>query len=210
MPLYKSLVLNSQTIVKIWKIFESKEFFAKQITLKSESLERVNGMKSELHQRGFLSVRMLLSEFGYSDEDLVYDLFGKPHLKDGKHISITHSYNFSAVVVSSKQVGIDIEKQRDKITKIATKFIGFEASYLNENDSKLIQKLTWIWCVKESLYKLYATPGMVFKKHFLVVPFGNESNTTAAWIIHNNSRLKFKAIFMEFEGFGCAIVGPNL
>jgi hypothetical protein len=51
---------------------------------------------------------------------------------------------------------------------------------------------------------------MVFKKHFLVVPFGNESNTTAAWIIHNNSRLKFKAIFMEFEGFGCAIVGPNL
>ena len=62
-------------------------------------------MKSELHQRGFLSVRMLLVEFGYTDEDLVYDSFGKPHLKDGKHISITHSYNFSAVVISSKAVG---------------------------------------------------------------------------------------------------------
>ena len=210
MPLYKSLDLNSQTIVKIWKISESKEFFMNQIVLNPESLERVNGMKSELHQRGFLSVRMLLSEFGYTDEDLVYDSFGKPHLKDGKHISITHSYNFSAVVVSSKEVGVDIEKQREKITKIATKFIGFEASYLKENDSKLIQKLTWIWCIKESLYKLYATPGMVFKKHFLVVPFGTESNSTTAWIIHNNNRLKFKAIFMEFEGFGCAIVGPNL
>ena len=209
MPLYKSLDLNSQTIVKIWKISESKEFFMNQIVLNPESLERVNGMKSELHQRGFLSVRMLLSEFGYTDEDLVYDSFGKPHLKDGKHISITHSYNFSAVVVSSKEVGVDIEKQREKITKIATKFIGFEASYLKENDSKLIQKLTRIWCVKESLYKLYATPGMVFKKHFLVVPFGTESNSTTAWIIHNNNRLKFKAIFMEFEGFGCAIVGPN-
>ena len=210
MPLYKSLDLNSQTIVKIWKISESKEFFMNQIVLNPESLERVNGMKSELHQRGFLSVRMLLSEFGYTDEDLVYDSFGKPHLKDGKHISITHSYNFSAVVVSSKEVGVDIEKQREKITKIATKFIGFEASYLKENDSKLIQKLTWIWCIKESLYKLYATPGMVFKKHFLVVPFGTESNSTTAWIIHNNNRLKFKAIFMEFEGFGCAIVGSNL
>ena len=210
MPLYKSLDLNSQTIVKIWKISESKEFFMNQIVLNPESLERVNGMKSELHQRGFLSVRMLLSEFGYTDEDLVYDSFGKPHLKDGKHISITHSYNFSAVVVSSKEVGVDIEKQREKITKIATKFIGFEDSYLKENDSKLIQKLTRIWCIKESLYKLYATPGMVFKKHFLVVPFGTESNSTTAWIIHNNNRLKFKAIFMEFEGFGCAIVGPNL
>ena len=210
MPLYKSLDLNSQTIVKIWKISESKEFFMNQIVLNPESLERVNGMKSELHQRGFLSVRMLLSEFGYTDEDLVYDSFRKPHLKDGKHISITHSYNFSAVVVSSKEVGVDIEKQREKTTKIATKFIGFEDSYLKENDSKLIQKLTRIWCIKESLYKLYATPGMVFKKHFLVVPFGTESNSTTAWIIHNNNRLKFKAIFMEFEGFGCAIVGPNL
>ncbi|MDB4108180.1 4'-phosphopantetheinyl transferase superfamily protein, partial [Flavobacteriaceae bacterium] len=198
-----------QTIVKIWKISEPKEFFMNQIELKPESLERVNEMKSELHQRGFLSVRMLLSEFGYKDIDLVYDSFGKPHLKDGKHISITHSYNFSAVVVSSKKVGVDIEKQREKITKIATKFIGFEDSYLNENDSKLIQKLTQIWCIKESLYKLYATPGMVFKKHFLVVPFGTESNSTIAWIIHNNNRLKFKAIFVEFEGFGCAIVGPN-
>ena len=141
MPLYKSLDLNSQTIVKIWKISEPKEFFMNQIELKPESLERVNEMKSELHQRGFLSVRMLLSEFGYKDIDLVYDSFGKPHLKDGKHISITHSYNFSAVVVSSKKVGVDIEKQREKITKIATKFIGFEDSYLNENDSKLIQKL---------------------------------------------------------------------
>ena len=209
MPLYKSLVLNSQTIVKIWKISESKDFFSGKLALKPDSLERVNGMKSELHQRGFLSVRMLLAEFGYVDDDLVYDTFGKPHLKDGKHISITHSYNFSAVVVSSRVVGVDIEKQRDKIIKIAPKFIEYEDSYLSKNDPLLIQKLTWIWCIKESLYKLYATPGMLFKKHFLVLPFGTDSNRTAAWIIEDHQRSKYKAIFMEFEGFGCAIVGPN-
>ena len=209
MPLYKSLDLNSQTIVKIWKISEPKDFFYDQVVLKPESLERVNGMKSELHQRGFLSVRMLLAEFGYKDEDLVYDSFGKPHLKDGKHISITHSYTFSAVVISDREVGVDIEKQRDKITKVASKFIGYEIAYLNEHDPKLIQKLTWIWCIKESLYKLFATPGMVFKTHFLVLPFGTESNSTTAWIIKENQKLKYKALFMEFEGFGCAIVGPN-
>ena len=209
MPLYKSLDLNSQTIVKIWKISESKDFFFEQMVLKPESLERVNGMKSELHQRGFLSVRMLLAEFGYTDNDLIYDSFGKPHLKNGKHISITHSYTFSAVVISSKQVGVDIEKQRDKITKIATKFIGYETSYLDTNNPNLIQKLTWVWCVKESLYKLFATPGMVFKTHFLVLPFGTDSNSTTAWIVHDNLRLKYKAIFMEFEGFGCAVVVPN-
>lgn len=210
MPLYKSLVLNSQTIVKIWKITESKDFFSDKLVLKPKSLERVNGMKSELHQRGFLSVRMLLAEFGYIDEDLVYDTFGKPHLKDGKYISITHSYTFSAVVVSSRAVGVDIEKQREKIIKIAPKFIGFETSYLSKKDFSLIQKLTWIWCIKESLYKLYATPGMVFKKHFLVVPFGTDSNSTTAWIIEENQKTKYKAIFIEFEGFGCAITTPEI
>ena len=209
MPLYKSIALNSQTIVKIWNISESKDFFCDHIVLKPESLERVNGMKSELHQRGFLSVRMLLVEFGYTDEDLVYDSFGKPHLKDGKYISITHSYTFSAVVISSKAVGVDIEKQREKIIKIAPKFIGYEAVYLKGDSSNLIQKLTWIWCIKESLYKLFATPVMVFKTHFLVLPFDSESNNTTAWIVQDVQKLKYNAIFMEFEGFGCAIVVSN-
>ena len=200
MPLYKSISVNTQTTVKIWKIEESYDDLIAPLDLKSNSLERVLGMKSELHQRGFLSVRMLLAEFGYIDEDLVYDTFGKPHLKDGKYISITHSYTFSAVVVSSRAVGVDIEKQREKIIKIAPKFIGYETTYLGENDPILIQKLTWIWCIKESLYKLYATPGMVFKKHFLVVPFGTDSNSTTAWIIEGNKKSKYKSIFIDEIG----------
>ena len=87
MPLYKTITPNSQTTVKIWKIEESFSDLIDGTILKPESLNRVNGMKSELHQRGFLSVRHLLSAFGYSDLDLYYDKNGKPHLKDGKEIS---------------------------------------------------------------------------------------------------------------------------
>ena len=165
-------------------------------------------MKSELHQRGFLSVRMLLKAFGYSDFDLFYDDNGKPHLKDGNYISITHSYTFSAVVVSSKPVGIDIEKQREKITKIASKFIDFEACFLRENSEDYIQKLTLVWCIKESLYKLYAKPGMSFKKHFMVIPFGKEKNSTVAWVLDETTHQRFEGMFFEFEGFGCAITTP--
>ena len=116
MPLYKSFNPNSQTTVKIWKITESYNDLLSPINLKPENMNRVLGMKSELHQRGFLSVRHLLAEFGYADQDLFYDDNGKPHLKDGKHISITHSFNFSGVVVSDTVVGIDIEKQRLLLT----------------------------------------------------------------------------------------------
>lgn len=205
MPLYKSLDVNSQTHVKIWHISEPLDALKASLNLTKESLERVNAMKSELHQRGFLCVRKLLNSFGYTDQDLFYDNSGKPHLKDGHFISITHSYNYAAVVVSSCPVGVDIEKQRHKILNIASRFIDYESHYLNENSDKYIQKLTWIWCIKESLYKLYSKSGISFKKNFLVLPFESEKNTTKVWILEGEKRLNFEALFFEFDGFGCAI-----
>ncbi|MFV9549801.1 4'-phosphopantetheinyl transferase family protein [Algibacter sp. PT7-4] len=204
MPLYKTITPNSQTTVKIWKITESFKNLMAKVNLKPESANRVLGMKSELHQRGFLSVRHLLHEFGYTDEDLFYDDNGKPHLKDGKQISITHSFNFSAVIVSDVIVGIDIEKQRDKIGIIAHKFIDYEFNYLNKLESHYINKLTVIWCVKESLYKLFSTPGLSFKQHCLVIPFEIKDEHTAAWIDYNTRKYKYNIYFLEFEGFTCA------
>jgi len=204
MPLFKTIEANSETTVKIWKIDESYDDLMQPLTLKTNTLERVLGMKSVLHQRGFLSVRHLLREFGYTDTDLFYDENGKPHLKDGKQISITHSFNFSGVVVSNLKVGIDIEKQRDKISIIAHKFIGYEFDYLNESDSGYIRKLTAIWCVKESLYKLFATPGLSFKNCFLVIPFSLNDSETVAWIDYENKKHRYTIHFLEFEGFTCA------
>ncbi|WP_136480421.1 4'-phosphopantetheinyl transferase family protein [Cognatitamlana onchidii] len=204
MPLYKTIHPNSQTTVKIWKITESYEDLMKQVNLKPVALERVLGMKSKLHQRGFLSVRHLLQEFGYTDADLFYDNNGKPHLKDGKQISITHSFEFSAVIISDLIVGIDVEKQRDKISIIAHKFLDYELDYVDEDSADYIKKLTVIWCVKESLYKLFATPGLSFKKHCLVVPFSLDENNTVAWVDYRDNKCRYNIQFFEFEGFTCA------
>jgi phosphopantetheinyl transferase len=208
MPLYKTLNPNSQTTVKIWKISESYDDLLNPITLKPENMNRVLGMKSELHQRGFLSVRHLLAEFGYTDTDLYYDENGKPHLKDGKHISITHSFNFSGVVVSKEFVGIDIEKQRDKIGRIAHKFMDYESQYLDKFDAEYVRKLTVIWCVKESLYKLFATPGLSFLMHTLVIPFTFNDNSTVAWIDYDEKKHRYNTTYLEFEGFTCAFALP--
>ncbi|MDB4273750.1 4'-phosphopantetheinyl transferase superfamily protein [Algibacter sp.] len=204
MPLYKSITPNSQTTVKIWKITESYKDLMERVNLKPVALERVLGMKSELHQRGFLSVRHLLQEFGYTDADLFYDDNGKPHLKDGKQISITHSFNFSAVIVSDLIVGIDVEKQREKISIIAHKFIDYEFDYLSEESTDYIKKLTAIWCAKESLYKLFCTPGLSFKQHCLVIPFSIIDKETIAWIDYEDKKYRYNINFLEFEGFTCA------
>jgi 4'-phosphopantetheinyl transferase EntD len=206
MPLYKTFTPNSQTTVKIWKITESYDELFQSLDLKPNSLERVLNMKSEWHQRGFLSVRHILRDLGYTDQDLYYDDIGKPHLKDGKCISITHSFLYSGVIVSDAEVGIDIEMQRDKIARIATKFIGYEFEYLKKESDIYVNELTIIWCIKESLYKLFATPGMIFKNHFLVIPFMVEDNETVAWIDFENKKHRYDTTFFEFEGFTCAYV----
>ncbi|HSM64453.1 MAG TPA: 4'-phosphopantetheinyl transferase superfamily protein, partial [Gillisia sp.] len=171
MPLYKTITVDEGTKVLIWKIEESLDWLVDDIQLTDHCQDRVNGMKSILHKRGFMSIRHLFAEMGYTDHDLYYDENGKPHLKDGKCISITHSFNFTAIIVSEDEVGIDIEKQRDKILKIAEKFTPLEEYHTLANEEALIRKLTIVWGAKESIYKLYAQPGLGFLQHINIADF---------------------------------------
>jgi len=202
MPLFKTITIDKNTKVLIWKIEESFNTLSKGIILTDKSNLRVNSMKSELHQRGFLSVRHLLNEVGYADADLIYDEFGKPHLKDGKHISITHSFTFSGIIISDKHpVGIDIEMQRDKIKKIAHKFTPIE-TYI-ETDEMLIKKLTVVWGAKESLYKIYGKKKLRFLEHIFIKDFSLDAKKTLGEIRYHNKLQTFDIHFLAFEGFTC-------
>ena len=203
MPLYKTITVNSATKVLIWKIEESFDNLLQNIELTAKNTGRLNSMKSILHQKGFLSVRHLLALEGYTDYDLYYDTNGKPHLKDELNISITHSFIFSAVILSDTKVGIDVEKKRDKILQIAHKF----TSVKNFDKSSLttkIRKLTAIWCAKESLYKSFNSVGLSFLNHIHVEDFGLDQKETTAIADFNNKTESYHVRFNEFEGFTCA------
>ena len=204
MPLYKSLTVNKTTKVLIWKIEESTENLNTGIVLTDINQARFDSMKSDLHQKGFLSIRHLLKEVEYTDDDLVYDEFGKPHLKNGKFISITHSFTFTAIIISDDlQVGIDIEKQRDKILKIAHKFTPIEEYKTIANSDALVSKLTIVWGGKESLYKIYGKKKLRFLEHIYIEDFSFEDEKTTGEIRYNGDTLPYHIHFLEFEGFTC-------
>lgn len=203
MPLYKTITVNDTTRVYIWKIDEDFNTLSRNISLTDHCRKRVDGMKSELHKRGFMSVRHLLAEAGYTDHDLYYTENGKPHLKDGKHISITHSYTFSAIIVSTQAVGIDIEKKRDKILRIARKFTPIEEYLTLNNTEARVRKLTIVWGAKESIYKLYSQEGLSFLKHIDVRDFNFEDLKTTAKVYYNGNQSEYVLDFLEFEGFTC-------
>ncbi|TRX25344.1 4'-phosphopantetheinyl transferase superfamily protein [Flavobacterium franklandianum] len=207
MPLYKiinfSRSVGTTTQILIWKITESLEELLGQVVLKEKTQVRLNKMKSEMHQRAFLSVRMLLKEAGYTDFELHYDEFGKPYFLDGKHISITHSHHFSAIIISEDTVGIDIELQREKIIRIADKFINEkELSRLRSFDAiEYIKKLTVKWGAKEAIFKIRNEKGISFKDHIQVNAFELNDKKTIAKLHFEGIVKEFNIIFEEFENF---------
>ena len=205
MPLYKTITLNPGISVRIWKITETEDKLAEGVVLTPHCQERYEGMKSELHRRGFLSIRHLMAEEGYRDQDLYYDDLGKPHLSDGSFISITHSYHFTGIVVSKNiPVGIDIEKQREKILKIAHKFTPIEEYGSFSEPHELMRKLTVVWGAKESLYKINSTLGLSFLNNIDIDDFEMGSGRTTGLIHLNGASSFFEIHFKEFEGFTCA------
>jgi len=206
MPLVKTIIIDKSTQVLVWKITETLQEL-KTIALNDKSSFRLQNMRSEVHQKGFISVRHLLKSAGYKDTELYYTEDGKPHLKDGKFISITHSFNHAAIIISDKTVGIDIEKNRDKIKRIAHKFVGNETTFLTAD--KRVEQLTVLWGAKESLYKIHPANGLSFKKHLPIDAFKLSDKKTSGWIKKETFNECFEILFEAIEDFTLVYALPK-
>lgn len=196
MPLLKSIALKEDTHVLVWKITESFEELFTSILLNETSLARLHGMKSESHQKGFMSVRRLLMERGYTDFDLFYDAFGKPHLRDGRHISISHSNDFSLIVLSDENVGADLEILKGKILKLAPRYM--DVTHLeNLNTMDQLKKAAVVWGIKESVFKIKNEVGISFKDHIFENEFELTDNKCSVEL-RFSPQVEYFDIFFDF------------
>ena len=208
MPLHKIIHINENSTAYFWHITEDVTSLFRAVSLRDTSLFRLEGMKSEEHQRGFLAVRMLLQHLGYTDYDLTYDEAGKPHLNDGKHISISHSHEFSCICISNKLMGIDLEKLKDKTLRIAPRFM--EVKHL-ENLSVLeqMEKATVVWGIKESIFKIKNEKGISFPEHIFEDEFCFSDGKCSAELRFNNQIEKFTIQFYKVEDYIFVCAFPN-
>ena len=208
MPLHKIIHINENTTAYFWHITEDVTSLFRAVSLRDTSLFRLEGMKSEEHQKGFLAVRMLLQHLGYTDYDLTYDEAGKPHLSDGKHISISHSHEFSCICISDELMGIDLEKLKEKTLKIAPRFM--EVKHLeNLSTSEQIEKATVIWGVKESIFKIKNEKGISFPEHIFEDEFCFSDGKGSAELHFNNTIEKFNIQFYKVEDYIFVCAFPN-
>lgn len=138
--------------------------------LNGNVIDNGTNLHSSIH---WLASRVLLQEL-YSGEsiELHKDEFNKPSLLINHKpffISITHSYEYAAVMISSTQtVALDLERMDARIMRVAHKFIREDEQFGTNNP---IIYNTIIWSAKETLYKYYGKKQLDFKLNIRLHPF---------------------------------------
>ncbi len=98
-----------------------------------------------------------LKEIGLNEKDLDIEIneYGKPYFKDQTNIkfNLSHSIDTSICVISSKEVGCDIEKLRKYNTKIVNKCFSNKEQEFIKKASNINEAFTRIWTLKESFLK---------------------------------------------------------
>lgn len=172
MPLIFTSGLNTQGVLGVWRVDENEAFFQDRLMITDAEQMEIDNIGPRKRKEWFSSRYLLhfLSERTVRGACLK-DTFGKPYLENSDHyISISHSYDYTAVIASTSVVGIDIQVQVEKIERISPKFVS-ETEAVFVLDSHKIACLHTIWGAKESMYKAYGRKELDFKKHIFVSTF---------------------------------------
>ena len=197
--------IDPYTSFALWKIEETAEELTAQLQLRKHELDylaTLNKGKRNLH---WLSTRVLLRTMMNTDEyiDCKVDEHGKPYLDNfPHHISLSHSFDYAAVMISKdKEVGIDIELIKEKIERIAHKFMRpEELSFLDKENHT--EHLYMCWCAKEAVYKLQGKKNVSFHDHILLKPFKYKRNGSSdASLEINGTVRRFEVYYQQIDGY---------
>lgn len=205
MPVVFNLKIDTHTDLAVWKIEESHAQLMAGLQLKSHELAVIESFKSEKRALQWLSTRLLLRTMLNTKEyiDCQMDEHGKPYLANyDYHISLSHSYDYAAVMISrdnTVKVGVDMEMIKHKIKLIKHKFLSdIELAQKQIGDN--INGLYVCWCAKEAIYKWHGRKELEFKRDIHIQPFKlrDEGDLTATVALpHGTKELKVKYLRTE-------------
>lgn len=204
--------LDQFTSFAIWKIEENAEELLAQLQLKHHEISYLDTLINGKRNLHWLSTRVLLRKMMKTDDyiDCQIDSSGKPYLANFPHfISLSHSFDYAAVMISeNRAVGIDIELIKDKIERIAHKFMSNDELEFISKDR--IEHLYACWCAKEAIYKLHGKKNISFLDHIRIKPFKYlGTGSFEASLDTLNSINSYTVHYDKFDGYMIGYVVEN-
>ena len=206
MPFLKEFIINEKTKIKLWKVMIG-ELSPKELNNEEKKLFKLK--KSNVLKEQFLATRKIL-ELENSDYIITYDLDGKPSLNSEFNISISHSHEIAALVLSNnRKIGLDVQLKESKILNIQNKFLNkFEK--LNIEDDPSIDILTMLWTSKESIYKAVGLKGISFSKNIKIDKVIEKDKTGKGYYINGTEKVKFDLKFYYLDEYIMCYASQNL
>ena len=115
MPFLKEFIINDKTKIKLWKVIIG-ELNTEELNSDEKNLLKLK--KNNILREQFLATRKVFA-LENSDYKITYDINGKPLLNSIYNISISHSHEIAALVISdNSKIGLDVQLNENKIFNI--------------------------------------------------------------------------------------------
>ncbi|HNZ68152.1 MAG TPA: 4'-phosphopantetheinyl transferase superfamily protein [Prolixibacteraceae bacterium] len=168
MPLLEIRDYKSSS-VGLWSMTESSWELASRVHLTEKEKTLWRGFSGEHRKKEFLAIRLLLAQMIDEQAEIVYTALSKPLLTGKrKHVSISHSRNLAALILSDYPAGIDTEETLRKVGDIAPRFLSEEELAWTRNSPDPELALIFCWSAKESLYKMIGEKGISFRNQLFL------------------------------------------
>ena len=196
--------VDDDTEFAIWKIEEEADELYSQLQLNEQEKAYYEQLKIGKRNLHWLGTRVLLRKMLRTDEyiDCKIDSHGKPYLVNlPYHISLSHSFDYAAVMIGKGPVGIDIEQVKEKVERIAHKFMRKEElSFISKGDK--IPQLYVCWCAKEAVYKCFGQKEISFLDNILLEPFTFEGHGwVEAQLKKGTTRLNYEVGYLQYQDY---------
>jgi phosphopantetheinyl transferase len=188
----------------VWEITEDFDSLYSMIELAAVEKAKLDSFKNISRKIEWLSVRALVKSMLGKDTRILYNAENKPFVRGNTHnISISHSNNLTAVLISSKdkRVGIDLEYMSGKISKVADKFLNDQEKITDDPE---LQKyhLYLHWCGKEALYKILDKQDINFRDGLTIAPFTpEESGFMKGYATNGVGREEFELEYLQHDNY---------
>ena len=197
--------LDDDTEFALWRIEEEADELYKQLQLDDTEKAYTKQLSKSKRYLHWLGTRVLLRKMLRTDEyiDCKVDAHGKPYLVSlPYHISLSHSFDYAAVMISkTSPVGIDIEQVKQKVERIAHKFLlPDEMTFITER--RKIEQLYVCWCAKEAVYKCYGQKEVSFADNISLKPFEFEGHGVLDAKLHKGDvNIDYEVNYLQYEDY---------
>jgi len=157
------VIINKKHIKLVVSKIQDLAFYESKVDNKYIQKAQAS-FKSESRILEWLNTHYLINKLTSQKRSYYYNNNGAPFLeKSDLHLSIAHSDNFSALLLSDiYDIGIDIEGKNRDFTRASQKFIHEEEKKWAKTNNDYCK----VWCFKEAAYKMLQNASPNFSKEY--------------------------------------------